>query len=129
MFSDATSATSDVTVTLYGTYVLRWREFNGTCGDSAEVTVDFNEQPAADAGAMQNQCGVLTTTLAAVPYGYQPGSEHGGNTTGWVYGADRDPNPVFSDAASATSDVTVTLYGAYVLRWREFNGTCGESAQ
>ncbi|MFO7669135.1 MAG: DUF2341 domain-containing protein, partial [Bacteroidales bacterium] len=49
-FTDATSATSDISVNLYGSYLLRWGETNGTCSDADTVAIDFNESPVSDAG-------------------------------------------------------------------------------
>ena len=128
-FDASTTEDSDVTVTLYGTYVFRWVEINGECGDSAEVTIDFNEEPVADAGSRQDLCGTLTATLAASAYGYQASSEHAGSTTQWKYVSGPDTSPSFDASTTEDSDVTVTLYGTYVFRWVEINGECGDSAE
>jgi len=53
-FSDATSPSSDVTITLYGTYLFEWVETNGTCERRDTVEVDFNEDPSGlNSGADQ----------------------------------------------------------------------------
>ena len=63
MVSDNASPTSDVTVTLYGTYVFRWTETNGTCSTTDDVTVDFNEDPGANAGGEERISIVLGKSL------------------------------------------------------------------
>ncbi len=51
------SASSVVNVSLYGSYVLRWTETNGSCAARTyDVTIDFNEDP--------------TGVTAATPRGY-----------------------------------------------------------
>ena len=123
-FSDNTIPGSDVTVSLYGTYVLRWTETNGTCSRDYDVTLDFNEDPTgATAATAQNLCGVKTATLNAIGHSYELGSEHAGSATLWTKVS--GPGAVaFSDNTIPGSDVTVSLYGTYVLRWTETNGTC-----
>jgi hypothetical protein len=44
-FSAPTSPTSNVSVTSYGTYVFKYKETNGACADSSNVTVNFNLKP------------------------------------------------------------------------------------
>ena len=84
-FADATDPHSLVTVDLYGSYVFRWTEINGNCTLFDEVTIDFNETPAAiSAGADQALCGVLTTTLTGTGHTYQAGSDHAGSTRLWT---------------------------------------------
>jgi len=109
--------------------VFRWTETNGTCAPRTyDVTIDYNEDPSgADAGVEQELCGVLTTTLGATPHNYQGSSDHAGSTTLWSYVSGPDMGPFFSDPTSPTSDVTVTVYGTYVFRWTEINGTCTSS--
>ncbi len=52
-FTDANLATTAITVDLYGSYTLRWTETNGTCSTSADVVIDFNEDPTSTAGGAQ----------------------------------------------------------------------------
>ena len=69
----------NITADLYGSYVLRWTETNGTCTQSDDVTIDFNEDPTGlSAGADQDLCGVLTTALTGTAHPYQAGSDHAG---------------------------------------------------
>ncbi|MEI8047538.1 MAG: hypothetical protein WCI92_09180, partial [Bacteroidota bacterium] len=60
-FSDANSATSTATASVYGTYVIRWTIANGTCTPSTDdVTVDYLQTPTiAAAGSDQSVCGTL----------------------------------------------------------------------
>jgi len=67
---------------------------------------------------------VLSTTLTGTAHTYQAGSEHAGSTRTWLYVSGPDAAPVFSDASSPSSDVTITLYGTYLFEWVETNGTC-----
>src|SRR5690606_11420608 len=65
-FTLATSATTDVTVDTYGTYVFRWTETNGSCNDFDEVTVNFYEDPTVSAaGGDITQCNTALFTMAA----------------------------------------------------------------
>ena len=126
-FTDATSPTTNITADLYGSYVLRWTETNGTCTQSDDVTIDFNEDPTGlSAGAGQDLCGVLTTALTGASHAYQAGSDHAGSTGLWtkVSGVG---TITFTDATSPTTNITADLYGSYVLRWTETNGTCTQS--
>ena len=84
-FTDATSPTTDISADLYGSYVLRWTETNGTCSQFDDVTIDFNEDPTGrSAGADENLCGVLVTTLTGSGHSYQAGSDHAGSTGLWT---------------------------------------------
>ncbi|MEN8229246.1 MAG: DUF2341 domain-containing protein, partial [Bacteroidota bacterium] len=75
--------------------------------------------PIAAAGSDDDVCGSYSYTLAAIP------SVGDGK---WTYVSGPDMTPVFSDDTSPTSDVTVTLYGTYDLKWTETNGTCSDFA-
>lgn len=115
VFSNPNSPTSSVTVDAYDTYVFTWTEVNGICSDDDDVTVNFYQQPDADAGPDNSTCG-LTIALAATP---SVGIGTWTQTSG--------PGiPNFTNANSPTSNVTVTLYGTYILRWTEVNGSCSD---
>ncbi len=47
---DAGTPDATVTVDLFGTYQFTWTETNGTCSDDSTITVNFYEQPIANAG-------------------------------------------------------------------------------
>gem|GEM_PF-1427148 len=118
IFTDENSATATVTVDAYDTYVFRWTEVNGTCSDSAEITVNFYEQPATDAGTGGDECD-LDFILGATP-------SIGTGTWTKISGSG---NAIFTDENSATATVTVDAYDTYVFRWTEVNGTCSDSAE
>jgi hypothetical protein len=112
-FSDDTSPTSTVTVDAYGTYVFQWEESNGNCGDAASVTINFFEQPTADAGFGAFECD-LEFNLSAIPsLGVGTWTSSGPGTASFSPN-ENDPNAV----------VTVSLLGTYDFTWTEINGSC-----
>ena len=113
IFSNDLSATSDVTVSAYGTYTFTWTEINGTCSDAASVTVNFYEQPVAVTGPGGDECD-LTFLTSAVP---SVGTGMWSQTSG-------PGNSSFSNATSAINVITVDAYGTYDFTWTETNGTC-----
>ncbi|MDD3891019.1 MAG: hypothetical protein PHE03_01805, partial [Bacteroidales bacterium] len=115
-FTNQNSPTSSVTVTAYGKYVLRWTEVNGNCSDFNEVTIDFFEQPVADAGTDGNSCSYNYTLDATASVGTGTWTKSSG--TG---------NAIFSNPNSPTSGVTVDTYDTYVFTWTEVNGICSDA--
>ena len=115
-FSNTASSTSTATVSAYGTYVLSWTITNGSCFTTDNMTIAYAE--TANAGADQQNCGVLVAALAANTPSAGAGSWTKFSGPGTV---------TFSDATSPTSTATVSLYGAYVLRWTITNGSCNTS--
>lgn len=113
-FNNATSSTTIVTVDVYGTYEFTWTETNGTCVDSRATTVNFYEQPTADAGVGGDECD-NDYTFSAVP------SVGTGQWTSIGPG-----NATFSDDADPNATVTVALSGSYTFTWTETNGTCSD---
>ena len=125
-FTDANLVTTAISADLYGEYVLRWTETNGSClpARTYDVTIDFNEDPTgATAATDQDLCGVLIWTLDGVAHPYQVGSDHAGSTGSWsqVSGIG---TVSFTDANLVTTAISADLYGEYVLRWTETNGSC-----
>lgn len=116
-FSDVNSATSGVQVTAYGTYVFRWREVNGQCSDSQQITVNFYQQPVANAGAGGSECDLDFSLAAVASVGTGTWSQLSGPGTS-----------SFGNANAASTTVTVSASGTYVFRWQEVNGTCSNSA-
>ncbi len=58
MFTPApTDPAATVTVSEYGTKVFTWTEVNGLCSTSSNITVNFYQQPEANAGVGGNNCG------------------------------------------------------------------------
>lgn len=116
-FTNANSATSGVQVSAYGTYTFEWREVNGECSDSEQITVTFDEIPVANAGSGGDECD-LDFTFNATP-------SVGSGTWTQVSGPGTSS---FTDATSATTTVTATQYGQYVYQWEEVNATCSDAA-
>jgi hypothetical protein len=65
-FDNSNSPSALVTVSQYGTYTFTWTEVNGTCSDSELITVNFYDQPIADAGVGGDECD-LDFSLSALP--------------------------------------------------------------
>lgn len=114
IFSNPNLPAATVTVSTYGTKIFTWTEVNGTCTNSATVTVNFYQQPVAEAGPGGNNCG-NEYNLRAVP-------SVGTGTWTRISGPG---NVTFSpNAGTAIAKATVTVYGTYVFRWTEVNGSC-----
>lgn len=115
---DSHNPDATVTVSEYGTKVFTWTVTNGPCSGSSNVTVDFYQQPVANAGTGGDNCG-LDFYFSAIP-------SIGTGTWTKVSGPG---NVTFSpDNHSPTAKVTVTAYGSYVFRWTEVNGPCTSRA-
>jgi hypothetical protein len=117
-FSNANSPTSSVTVSQYDTYVYQWEEIEGTCSDNATVTVNYYNQPVADAGTGGDECD-LTFVFNATP---------SSGTGAWTQTSGPGTTS-YSDATSATATATASQYGTYTYRWTEQNGTCSDFAE
>ncbi|MGB8492373.1 MAG: gliding motility-associated C-terminal domain-containing protein [Bacteroidales bacterium] len=115
---DANAPGATVHVTDFGTKVFTWIESNGVCADTSEVTVNFSEQPVANAGTGGNNCG-LNFNLEAIP-------SVGIGT--WTMVSGPGAASFTPDANTPTGVVSVTQFGTYVLRWTEVNGTCTSSS-
>ncbi|MBI9058686.1 MAG: gliding motility-associated C-terminal domain-containing protein [Labilibaculum sp.] len=113
---NANDANATVTSDTYGSFTLRWTEVNGTCSDQDEITVDFYEQPIANAGSGGDECD-LNITLSATP-------SVGTGTWTKISGTG---NLSFSpNANDANATITSDTYGSFTLRWTEVNGTCSD---
>jgi gliding motility-associated-like protein len=115
---DANSPTATVTVSEYGPKVFTWTEMNGICTSSSMITVNFYQQPTANAGTGGNNCGYVFNLNAVPSLGTGTWTRESGPGN-----ANFSPN-----ANTPTAAVTVTAYGTYVFRWTEMNGTCSSSA-
>lgn len=115
-FDDATSPTAIATVSQYGTYQFTWTETNGTCSDASSVTVNFYQQPVANAGSGGDECD-LDFNLAAIP-----------SVGSGAWTAAGPGSPAFGNASTASTTVTVSQYGTYQFTWTETNGTCTDAA-
>lgn len=108
-----------VTVDEYGTYLFRWTEENGPCTDFDDVTVNFYQQPVADAGYDQSQCNHSTFTIG-------PATKAAiiGPSGTWSFNGDNG-GAVIEDIYSETTTVTNVPFDQDItLRWTLTNGTC-----
>jgi gliding motility-associated-like protein len=113
----ANSPSAVVEVSEYGTKEFTWIELNGTCSDTAVITVNFYEQPVANPGSGGNNCG-LDYNLRAIP---------SIGTGAWTLESGPGPVSFSPDPNTFAARVTVVQYGNYVFRWTEVNGTCSSS--
>lgn len=111
---NANSPNATVTVSEYGTKVFTWTVTNGPCSNSSNVTVEFYQQPVANAGAGGNNCG-LDFYLNAIP---------SIGTGTWTRVSGPGTASFSPDSHNPMAKVTVTDYGTYIFRWTEVNGTC-----
>jgi trimeric autotransporter adhesin len=112
----ANNALALVTVSEYGTYTFRWTEVNGICSNSNTITVNFYEQPVANAGTGGNNCGQSFRLNGSMNVGTGVWTRVSGPT-----GATATFSPSASDPEAT---VTVSAYGSYSFRWTVTNGTC-----
>ncbi|MCF8465743.1 MAG: HYR domain-containing protein [Flavobacteriales bacterium] len=115
-FANASNPNTSVTVSNYGSYTFTWTETNGNCITSDQVSVNFYQQPVANAGQGGNECDFDFTFNAVASVG----------SGIWTYAG---PGvATFTNATSPTSTVTVDAYGAYNFTWTETNGSCSSNA-
>lgn len=115
---NANAPNATVTVSVYGTYTFRWTEVNATCTSNATITVNFYQQPVANAGTGGNNCGAEFNLGATPSVGTGTWTRVSGPGTA-----------VFSpNANTPTAKVTISAFGTYVFRWTEVNGTCSSNA-
>ncbi len=115
---DEHSPNAVVTVSEYGTKVFTWTVINGICSSSSNVTVNFYEQPVANAGTGGNNCG-REFYLNALP---------SAGTGTWTRVSGPGTSNFSPDNHTANAKVTVSAYGSYVFRWTEVNGPCTSRA-
>lgn len=108
-----------VTVSVYGTYSFRWTETNGPCISSASVTVNFYQQPVANAGQGGDACSLNFLLNATASSGTGTWSMHEGTGTA-----------VFSPGENSPSaTVIVSEYGTKVFLWIVSNGICSDTSE
>ncbi|MCX7955348.1 MAG: PKD domain-containing protein, partial [Bacteroidales bacterium] len=114
-FSNIHSSHTNVTVSVAGTYVFQWLEVSGACDSADFVTVQFIQQPIANAGYKDQTCGLV--------YNLQAILSVQGSTGYWSV---VPPNTAtFSNPNSPSTTVTATSgYGIYYFVWTEQNGQC-----
>ncbi|MBI2967830.1 MAG: gliding motility-associated C-terminal domain-containing protein [Bacteroidetes bacterium] len=115
-FADPNASSTQVTVTVYGSYSFRWTENNGPCGGYDDVAFSFYMIPAPSAGADDVTCGLLYPLVASPSVVAGSWSQAGGPGTS-----------VFYDYTSPISSVTASVSGAYFYAWTESNGPCTSS--
>ncbi|MCK4344998.1 MAG: gliding motility-associated C-terminal domain-containing protein, partial [Bacteroidales bacterium] len=115
---DAGTPNALVTVDAYGSYEFTWTEVNGTCSDDSTITVNFDEQPAANAGPGGDECD-LDYTLQATP---------SAGTGTWTKTLGPGTASFTPDAGTPNALVTVDVYGSYEFTWTEVNGTCSDDS-
>ncbi|PKP20033.1 MAG: hypothetical protein CVU05_09945, partial [Bacteroidetes bacterium HGW-Bacteroidetes-21] len=116
LFSDQSSPTSNVDVTVQGSYVFSWTEDNNGCSNSDNVSLVFSTPPLANAGTDSSMCS-LNCTLQAIP------------SVGTGIWTSSGPGlATFSNASNANTQVTVDASGTYLFIWTETNGTSCVSA-
>ncbi|MCU0429083.1 MAG: glycosyl hydrolase family 8 [Cytophagaceae bacterium] len=113
-FSNASSASSTVTITTGTTATLRWTVSNGVCTPSTDdvVITGVSAPSVSNAGADQTICAATATLAANVPsVGTGSWSVVSGTAT-------------ITTATSAASTVTGIGTGAVTLRWTISNAPC-----
>ena len=111
---NANTPTAIVTVSVYGTYTFTWTVVNNACSNLATVTVNFYQQPLANAGNGGTECD-LNFVLNAIP-------SVGLGT--WAIVTGTGTATYIPNANTPGATVTVSAYGTYTFRWTETNGTC-----
>jgi gliding motility-associated-like protein len=115
---NANTPSAIVSVTEYGTKLFTWTEVNGICTGTDTITVNFYQQPTANAGTGGNNCGLEFNFTAIPSLGTGTWTIESGPGSATFL-----PNPNLANAI-----VTVNAYGTYIFRWTEVNGTCSSSA-
>lgn len=115
-YSDDSDPAATVTVSQSGVYTFTWTETNGSCTDSDNVTVNFFDQPVADAGTGGDECDLNFTFNGTASFG----------TGTWTYSG--PGNAFFTNVNSATASCTVDAFGSYIFVWTEVNGVCSDAA-
>ena len=113
------SPSTTITGLVPGTYIFKWKIFNGGCADSSNVTITIVPGPSiANAGPDQLLCLDTTATFAA--------NNPVRGTGKWFFIG--GPNtPVITDINSATSRVTGLKPGIYIFIWTINFSNCDPS--
>ena len=123
VLADARSSTPSVTPDVPGRYVLTLRVDDGTVADADVVVVTANGAPTADAGP--------DVTVSATGVGIDlrgTGRDPDGDPLTYAWARTSGPAPLtFADARSATTTVTPTTVGTYVLRFTVTDGVTSAS--
>ncbi len=112
------NANATATVSDYGTYTFTWTENNLGCQSSSTITINFYQQPLANAGSGGNNCG-LVFGLNAIP---------SAGTGTWTKTQGPGTATFSPGAGSPDASVTVSAFGSYKFTWTEVNGGCSSGA-
>ncbi len=117
-YPDNSNPGAQVSVSGYGQYGFTWIETNGTCSDDSTITILFEEQPMANAGASDSICGS----------NYQLNATPSVGTGIWSMAS--GPGFASYDPDSTTSNATLSVseYGSYTFTWTEVNGSCSDDS-
>ena len=110
-------ATALVSVSEYGTYTFTWTEVSGLCSKSSVISVNFNEQPVANAGIGGNNCGLDFFFNATLTVG----------TGTWTRVSGPGSATFSPNSSTPGARVTVTIFGSYTFKWTVINGVCSSS--
>jgi hypothetical protein len=119
-FNNASSPNATVTVTDFGTYEFSWTEQIGSCVDLALITVNFFEQPIAEAGTASEECSLIHSMDAAFSVT--------GSTGTWSI-LSGPGTASYDDLNDPLAQVTVSAYGTYIFQWEENNNGCIDTDQ
>ena len=114
-FSNINSTSTNVSVSAYGTYVIRWTLSNGSCTTTEDATLTFTE-PANIPLAQIIACGSLTSQSL--------GANNPTVGTGTWSTISGPGSAVFSDINDGSSTAVVSTYGVYKFRWTIVMGSC-----
>ena len=115
---NANTANAIVTVSAYGSYTFSWTVVNGTCSNSANVTVVFIQQLAANGGPGGSSCDSTFNLKATVP------------VTGigtWTKASGPGTALFTPDNHQSNAKVTVNKFGTYSFIWTVVNSICSSS--
>ncbi|MEE4116995.1 MAG: hypothetical protein V2I37_12540, partial [Marinilabiliaceae bacterium] len=113
-FDDNTLYNTGISVNAYGAYTLRWT-LSG--GESDDVTINFYEQPVANAGTGGDECDLNFILNATASVGNGTWTVSGPGTASYS-----------PDANTPGATATVSAYGSYQFTWTEVNGSCSDAA-
>lgn len=133
-FSPDDNPVTEICVSYYGGYTVRWSEVNravdglSECTDYVDIFIEFYETPTPDAGPGGELCGNCFT-LQGVPYAYLPYPNQHLSDYLWWESLSTNPCPVtFGNFEEAVTEVCIpdvgSCYGTYGFVLHQQNGEC-----
>jgi len=113
-YTNVSSPTSSVMVSVSGIYTFTYTVTNGTCTASDQVTVNFNTLPVADAGLDGSECDLDFVFNATPSVG----------TGTWTQVSGPGTSAFSPDVNDPAATVTVTVSGTYTFNWTEDHNGC-----